>query len=305
LNKVGKIGIGAVSIIGIIIIVFIFTNMDDLFSDKVEEFSNQVEITNQVYPSKINTECELVNFLNDLENMNKIMVFVTSNEDLFLTKYRALGGGQTSTLGDEIGRTVFADILIEEFSVNPDLKNFLIVIQEDSSQNLIERINKIDPNCEIGEGLLNQDFGQREDPLFPENVGPLGSEHSHAGILVKIFGDSFDFSGPDYQIKSPWIHFEGGDGTTMHKHATGVTLGYLIDSLPVSLDDKCFEFGGGRSFCTDEDYSLKFFINGEQVNDIRDYSISEDDKILISYGSETSEEIKSQLLELEVQLLVK
>jgi len=142
-------------------------------------------------------------------------------------------------------------------------------------------------------------------PGGPENAGALGSEHAHAGILVKIFGDTFDFSGTAFQIKSPWIHFEGGEGTTMHKHATGVTVGYLFDTLPVNVDDDCFEFGDGRSFCTNEDYSLKFFINGESVTGISDYSISEDDKILVSYGSETPDEIESQLLELEAQMLVK
>ena len=126
-----------------------------------------------------------------------------------------------------------------------------------------------------------------------------------AGILVKVFGDTFDFSAPSYQIKSSWIHFEGNDGTTIHKHATGVNLGYLFDTLGLGLDDQCFEFKDGRSFCTNEDYSLRFFINGEEVSDIREYEIVEDDKILISYGAETPEELESQLLELQAQMLVK
>lgn len=142
-------------------------------------------------------------------------------------------------------------------------------------------------------------------PGGPPDAGPLGSEHSHAGILVKIFGDAFDFSAPAYQIKSSWIHFEGNDGTTIHKHATGVKMGYLFETLRLGLDDKCFEFQDGRSFCTNDDYTLRFFINGEQVSDIRDYELKEDDKILISYGAETPEEIESQLLELEAQRLVK
>jgi hypothetical protein len=142
-------------------------------------------------------------------------------------------------------------------------------------------------------------------PGGPEGAGALGSEHSHAGILVKIFGDTFDFSAPAYQIKSSWIHFEGNDGTTIHKHATGVKLGYLFETLRLGLDDQCFEFQDGRSFCTNEDYNLKFFINGEEVDDVRDYEINEDDKILISYGAETPEELESQLLELEAMMLVK
>lgn len=142
-------------------------------------------------------------------------------------------------------------------------------------------------------------------PGGPPEAGALGSEHSHAGILVKIFGDTFDFSAPAYQIKSSWIHFEGNDGTTIHKHATGVKIGYLFETLRLGLDDKCFEFQDGRSFCTNDDYTLRFFVNGEQVNDIRDYELKEDDKILISYGAETPEEIQSQLLELEAQQLIK
>jgi len=142
-------------------------------------------------------------------------------------------------------------------------------------------------------------------PGGPENAGVLGSEHSHAAILVKIFGDSFDFSAPAYQIKSSWIHFEGRDGGTIHKHATGVTVGYLFETLALGLDDQCFVFQDGRSFCTNEDYSLNFFVNDKQVSDIRDLEITEDDRILITYGAETPEEIESQLLELNNQEIIK
>ena len=142
-------------------------------------------------------------------------------------------------------------------------------------------------------------------PGGPENAGVINSEHSHTGILVKIFGDPFDFSAPAYQIKSPWIHFEGRDGSTIHKHATGVTLGYLFDSLALELDDQCFVFQDGRSFCSNEDYKLSFFVNGEQVSDLRDVEPMEDDKVLTTYGAETPEEIQSQLRELESQELIK
>lgn len=141
-------------------------------------------------------------------------------------------------------------------------------------------------------------------PGGPEGAGALGSEHSHAAILVKIFGDTFDFSLPAYQIKTSWIHFEGGDGTTIHKHATGVKLGYLFDSLRLGLDDKCFVFQDGRQFCTNEDYTLKFYVNGEQVNDIRNYEFMDKDRILIVYGAETPEEIQSLLEQLENQDII-
>lgn len=140
-------------------------------------------------------------------------------------------------------------------------------------------------------------------PGGPPNAGVLGSEHSHVGILAKIFGDTFDFSSPSYQLKNRWTHFEGNDGTTFHKHATGVTMGYIFDSLAIGLDDECFVFPNDNEYCNTEKYSLKFFINREQVSSILDFSPTEGDKILITFGDETPEEIESQLLELEAMRL--
>ena len=142
----------------------------------------------------------------------------------------------------------------------------------------------------------------------PDGAGALGDEHEHAGILVKIFDDTFDFTAPTYQIKSSWIHFEESDGKTVHRHASGVTLGYLFDTLNIGLDDKCYRFPDGRNFCTVEDkegeeYSLKFYINHEKVNDIHNYIINDGDRILISYGNESQEKINDQLLELDSQII--
>ena len=39
------------------------------------------------------------------------------------------------------------------------------------------------------------------------------------------------------------------------------------------------------------------------VDDIRDYVIKDEDRILISYGSESQEEIEEQLLELDAQII--
>ena len=60
-------------------------------------------------------------------------------------------------------------------------------------------------------------------------------------MLVKIFGDKFDFATPNYQVKTSWIHFENQDGDTIHRHSTGVELEFLFNS---------HEYCGGRPmFC--------------------------------------------------------
>jgi len=140
-------------------------------------------------------------------------------------------------------------------------------------------------------------------PGAPENAGKLGDEHIHASMLVKIFGDKFDFSAPNYQVKTSWIHFENQDGDTVHRHSTGVDLEFLFNSMKIALDDECFVFPDGRQFCTNDDYTLKFYVNQQKVDDIRTYVIQEDDRILISYGNEEQETIDKQLAELNAQTI--
>ena len=140
-------------------------------------------------------------------------------------------------------------------------------------------------------------------PGAPPGAGKLGDEHIHASILVRIFGDKFDFSVPTYQIKSSWIHFEESDGTTVHRHSSGVELGYLFDTINIGIDNKCYIFPDGRQFCTNEDYSLKYFINHQKVSDIQNYVLEDGDRILITYGSETPEKIEEYLIQLDSQLI--
>ncbi len=157
----------------------------------------------------------------------------------------------------------------------------------------------------VGYSVYNFVNLQGSAPGAPPGAGVLGDEHDHISILVRIFGDKFDFTSPAFQIKSSWIHFEGQDGDTIHRHSTGVTLGYLFETLSITVNDECFIFPDGRQFCNNEDYSIKFFINHEQVPNIHDYIGNEDDRVLISYGNESQEEIDKQLLELDNQSILR
>ncbi|CAE6498975.1 MAG: protein-disulfide isomerase [Candidatus Nitrosotenuis sp.] len=145
-----------------------------------------------------------------------------------------------------------------------------------------------------------------EKSATTQGFGKLGDDHQHASILVRIHGDKFDFSRPDFQVKNAFIHFEGQDGDTIHRHATGVPLGFLFETIKVGLSDECFVFPDRKpehTFCTDEDYSLKFYVNHKKVDSITDYVIQEDDRILISYGNQSQEEIDDQLRELDAQVI--
>ena len=142
-------------------------------------------------------------------------------------------------------------------------------------------------------------------PGAPPGAGKLGSEHVHSSLLVRVFGDKLDFASPAYQIQSSWIHFEDSDGTTIHRHATGVTTGYLFETLSMTVNNDCIIFKDGREFCNDqnEDYTLKYYVNHQLVSGIYDYVFEDGDRILITYGSETPEQIEGQLIELDSQII--
>jgi hypothetical protein len=140
-------------------------------------------------------------------------------------------------------------------------------------------------------------------PGAPENAGKLGDEHIHASMLVSIFGDKFDFTSPNYQVKTSWIHFENQDGDTIHRHSSGVELEFLFNSMNIAIDNQCFIFPDGRQFCSNDDYSLKFYVNQQKVEDLRNYIVEEGDRILISYGNEDQDAIDKQLAELNAQTI--
>ncbi len=74
--------------------------------------------------------------------------------------------------------------------------------------------------------------------------------------------------------------------------------------MNLELTDECFVFSDGRSFCSNDEYMLKFYINGKQVDDVTNYVASQNDKILISYGPENIPEMQEQLEELELQQII-
>jgi len=150
--------------------------------------------------------------------------------------------------------------------------------------------------------IVPEDITKIPYPVKPVSEWKM-NQHEHTSLLVKTSGDKFDFRLTPYQIKSQYIHFEGVDGDTIHRHASGVPLNFLFDSIGFSLSDECLTIDDGRTLCTDKNNSLKFFINHEQVQSIENYVIREGDRILISYGDESPSEIENQLDELESQFI--
>ncbi len=125
-------------------------------------------------------------------------------------------------------------------------------------------------------------------------VGAVGSTHIHMDIKVYIDGAPVNFGDRKYQLRAQQVHFEGGDGDVFHVHATGVTVGYLFETLGGRLSETCISLDGVTK-CSDATKTLKFYINGQPNSQFGKYLPRSLDKILVSYGSETPEQVQRQL----------
>ena len=127
------------------------------------------------------------------------------------------------------------------------------------------------------------------------NYGPVGSAHEHAAFAIKINGKQIDFSQSKYQVQSRLIHVEGGDGTTLHRHATGVPFAEFLKSVNMNIENGCFTLDDGKQYCNNEDNKLRFFINGNETESINNYVINPNDRILVIYGNENADQINQEL----------
>src|SRR3989344_3189987 len=153
------------------------------------------------------------------------------------------------------------------------------------------------------------DSGQLECNMDPDSkIGILGSQHIHADWKIYINGKQLDLSDKSHMERmrsnmpvSSFIHVDSGapapekTGDIVHMHATGVPLWIFFESIGMDLNKECITPENKEKFCSDGNNKLKFFVNEIENNEFENYVLNDLDKILISYGDESEEEIKAQL----------
>ena len=151
--------------------------------------------------------------------------------------------------------------------------------------------------------LDNTSFKTLEEKMANHyGVGKFGSEHAHAALLIFVNGDELDFSHPQFQIQSKYIHFENDNSYLIHKHATDVPLDMLFASFGLKITSECIELGYEKSqYCIDKDNSMTILVNGKPYSNVNLYEIRHNDRILISFGnSELVSEQQEYLQGLEI-----
>jgi protein-disulfide isomerase len=170
-------------------------------------------------------------------------------------------------------------------------------------------------SLEAFEALLDAVLVNAPPPeVDKDDLANAADTHEHADFAVYLNGKKIDFSIDKYQSDEPededenhdheedhahaldpYVHIHNNKGEIIHKHKTGITLGYFFETLGMKFSDSCFETDDGTQFCKDDKNSLKFFVNGVRNTRNTSYVIKDLDQILVSYGPLTDSNLKSQL----------
>lgn len=163
-------------------------------------------------------------------------------------------------------------------------------------------------------------------PLSAVNPDP---NHIHADFAVWVNGEKLDFSGSQY-MSAPlaeeaslflipqavahgdeddghtvpgreYLHLHDGNGSVIHRHKPGLTLGDFFTSIGLQMTKECLtldayqfgqldpdwikDFARTKRLCNDGKFHWTFVVNGEERPMDPGFIFNDGDQILLSYGA--------------------
>lgn len=122
--------------------------------------------------------------------------------------------------------------------------------------------------------------------------------HLHVDFKVFINGKELNFNKEKYNEKHPFahLHLSNPEGDkVIHFEGLRVPIGFFFKTLGFTLTKDCLIDDEGNKFCNDGRKKLRMFVNGKENFEFGEYYPRDLDKILISYGDATSEQIQKQI----------
>ncbi|MGI8927351.1 MAG: hypothetical protein ACR2HN_12015 [Tepidiformaceae bacterium] len=144
--------------------------------------------------------------------------------------------------------------------------------------------------------------------------------HWHADFALFVRGQRFDFSGPQFvstedRHLSENVHIHEPRYSVVHVHTEQTTWDEFLRSLGFELTDPsfagttaastCLQLPSRERLCGGGPETFKFYANGVRVDGIANVDVSDLDRVLISYGPETPEQVlRDQLPQLSDQACI-
>lgn len=140
-----------------------------------------------------------------------------------------------------------------------------------------------------------------DDKIIRVNPGKLSQTITkQASFLIFTNGIKRIFTDSKYHNRSEDVFITSENPSVIIVKKEGITWGDFFNTLPspMKVEEKCLYTGSGQTFCNDNQSNLKFYLNGEKINDLLNREINSGDKLLISFGPSEDSEIKNQLFQI-------
>lgn len=161
------------------------------------------------------------------------------------------------------------------------------------------------------------------DPVKDPNCTPRGAAHVHADLRVVIRGKPIDFNKKEYlstedEENHPWTHIHPPRTTVVHAHLQATTWREFLEDgakfkvvdtglVGTTKDKTCITLPpveGGEKLCNTATERWTFIVNGVKVDGISNLDITDLQRVLITYGSESDEQIMAQYAQVTDQACV-
>ena len=130
------------------------------------------------------------------------------------------------------------------------------------------------------------------------------SVHYHANFALYINGTRDEFKDPSfYEEESACsdsmigpkhrAHMHDNINDVVHVHDQAVTWGAFLANIGYGVGGKYLQ-ARTKLYVADETNKLHFVLNGKDVGDVTDAVIGDQDRLLISYGSEDAKAVQGQ-----------
>lgn len=116
-------------------------------------------------------------------------------------------------------------------------------------------------------GLFDDSGAGSGEVLSCEETFTGRSVHEHAGLEVYLnSSEPVDFSQQKYQLADNRIHFEGGDGRTVHVHEARPTIGCLFQTFNWQVGPDRLELPNGEVYEADANHEFEVLKDGEPAD---------------------------------------
>lgn len=137
-----------------------------------------------------------------------------------------------------------------------------------------------------------------KDSQTINSIQTIGSDNKvdkQASFAIFTNGTFRVFTASMYHNLSQDVFIEGSNPNIVKIKKEGITWNDFFQTLPFKIAKDCLTTGTGQTFCTGQNGTLKFYLNGRLEQEALDKKIEQGDKLLISFGNEADSQIQTQI----------